>query len=62
MSKVEHTYIESIDTAARQMTQLLNAGLRVEGKRVLDLGCGTGTYARIIAEMGATSVVGVDCV
>ncbi|WP_224388599.1 class I SAM-dependent methyltransferase [Pseudonocardia sp. ICBG1293] len=27
---------------------------------VLDLGCGTGHYARICRELGATTVVGVD--
>ncbi len=32
----------------------------VEGKRVLDLGCGDGTHAQMLKEMGAHSVVGVD--
>jgi SAM-dependent methyltransferase len=31
----------------------------VSGKRILDLGCGEGSYARAIAQLGA-SVVGVD--
>jgi SAM-dependent methyltransferase len=31
-----------------------------EGKRVLDVGCGTGDKARYFAEHGAASVVGVD--
>jgi SAM-dependent methyltransferase len=31
-----------------------------EGKRVLDVGCGTGDKARFFAETGAASVVGVD--
>src|SRR5262249_12082791 len=32
----------------------------VEGRRVLDLGCGTGQLARHLAEVGAAEVIGVD--
>ncbi|OEH93890.1 class I SAM-dependent methyltransferase [Bacillus solimangrovi] len=32
----------------------------VEGKKVLDLGCGGGIYSRALASMGAASVTGVD--
>lgn len=32
----------------------------IEGKRVLDLGCGTGVFALGAALLGASSVVGVD--
>ena len=32
----------------------------VRGKRVLDVGCGTGDKARFLAEQGASSVIGVD--
>ncbi len=32
----------------------------VTGKRVLDIGCGGGIYAKALAEIGATSVTGVD--
>src|SRR5262245_65052561 len=32
----------------------------VEGRRVLDLGCGAGQLARHLAEAGAAEVLGVD--
>lgn len=32
----------------------------VEGKRVLDVGCGDGIYARLVAQRGASHVVGTD--
>jgi SAM-dependent methyltransferase len=32
----------------------------VEGKRVLDLGCGSGAFCRLMADLGAAHVVGVD--
>lgn len=32
----------------------------IEGKRVLDAGCGTGVYTEWLLEEGAESVVGVD--
>ncbi len=32
---------------------------QVEGKRVLDLGCGTGRYCALLANLGAT-VIGID--
>lgn len=38
---------------------LLPPGL-VKGARVLDLGCGTGGFARWLVEEGAASVLGVD--
>ncbi|MGE3270154.1 MAG: class I SAM-dependent methyltransferase [Chloroflexota bacterium] len=32
----------------------------VTGRRALDLGCGTGQWARFLAESGASEVIGVD--
>ncbi|MCR9213290.1 MAG: class I SAM-dependent methyltransferase [Proteobacteria bacterium] len=32
----------------------------VEGKTVLDLGCGDGQYSRLMKKMGASKVVGID--
>jgi len=36
------------------------AGALVEGKRVLDAGCGTGYGSELLARQGAAEVVGVD--
>ena len=36
------------------------AGALVEGKRVLDAGCGTGYGSELLASQGAAEVVGVD--
>jgi len=32
-----------------------------DGHRVLDVGCGTGGYARAIAEAASAAVTGIDC-
>jgi toxoflavin synthase len=32
----------------------------IRGRRVLDLACGTGYYSRIMRQLGAAEVVGVD--
>jgi ubiquinone/menaquinone biosynthesis C-methylase UbiE len=32
----------------------------VHGKRILDVGCGSGAYARLVKQRGASHVVGVD--
>ncbi|MFD7668666.1 class I SAM-dependent methyltransferase [Streptomyces sp. NPDC059788] len=43
-----------------EMPSVLAASGGVEGRRVLDLGCGSGHYARFFARSGAGSVLGVD--
>jgi ubiquinone/menaquinone biosynthesis C-methylase UbiE len=53
-----HTYdTRAADpTWAAAITEIVSP----EGKRVLDIGCGGGVYARAFAEFGAASVTGVD--
>ncbi|WP_078897869.1 bifunctional 2-polyprenyl-6-hydroxyphenol methylase/3-demethylubiquinol 3-O-methyltransferase UbiG [Streptomyces rimosus] len=43
-----------------EMPSVLAAAGGVEGRRVLDLGCGSGLYARFFARNGAGGVLGVD--
>lgn len=49
----------SADQLVEWPAQLKMCG-SVQGKRVLDVGCGTGDKARYFAEHGAASVTGVD--
>jgi ubiquinone/menaquinone biosynthesis C-methylase UbiE len=53
-----HTY----DTRAADptWTAAVTAIVAPESKRVLDIGCGGGVYARAFADLGAASVTGVD--
>ncbi|MEE3330545.1 MAG: class I SAM-dependent methyltransferase [Myxococcota bacterium] len=44
---------------ARMTRAILELG-DVAGKRVIDIGCGDGTYTASLAEAGAASVLGVD--
>lgn len=46
------------DTDATTFTTLKQIG--VDGKNVLDVGCGDGIHTKVLAEMGAKHVVGVD--
>lgn len=58
--QIEHVYIEPREVAEKHLQVLLDAGMNFLGKRVLDLGCGTGTYTKLISELGTASVVGID--
>lgn len=48
-----------LDRVAWRLEFLLN-GYRVQGKRVLEIGCGSGTFSIYLALAGAARVVGVD--
>jgi ubiquinone/menaquinone biosynthesis C-methylase UbiE len=41
---------------------LTSAGIGLEGKRILDLGCGTGSWTRFMAELKSdpADIVGLD--
>jgi 2-polyprenyl-3-methyl-5-hydroxy-6-metoxy-1,4-benzoquinol methylase len=43
-----------------QEQDLVLAGLQVKGKRVLDLGCGAGRLAEVLAKMNARAVLACD--
>jgi ubiquinone/menaquinone biosynthesis C-methylase UbiE len=53
-----HTY--DTRTADPSWVATITAIASPAGKRVLDIGCGGGVYARAFAELGAASVTGVD--
>jgi SAM-dependent methyltransferase len=59
-SRIAHSYDEREDMARRNINELKMAGLAFAGKRIADLGCGTGAYARIMAEEGSQCVIGID--
>ncbi len=46
------------ETTHQMITQLLN--MNVSGKRVLDMGCGTGILAILACMKGANSITGID--
>jgi len=45
---------------AAEQTEMLRLMPALRGRRVLDLACGTGRYARIAAKAGAASIVALD--
>lgn len=49
-----------IPTGLAERATLLSAVGDLRGKSVLDVACGTGFYARLFHDLGATTVVGVD--
>jgi SAM-dependent methyltransferase len=49
-----------IPTGLAERATLLSAVGDLRGKSVLDVACGTGFYARLFHDLGATGVVGVD--
>jgi toxoflavin synthase len=55
IEKAIHTYREKVE-----FPSFFRALGTVTGKRVLDVGCGDGTYARLVARRGAGQVVGMD--
>jgi SAM-dependent methyltransferase len=55
IEKAIHFYRETVE-----FPSFFNALGPVHGKRVLDVGCGDGVYARKVAQKGAKVVVGTD--
>ncbi|MGI5503569.1 class I SAM-dependent methyltransferase [Lentzea sp. CA-135723] len=49
-----------IPTGLAERATLLSAVGELRGRSVLDVACGTGFYARLFHDLGATNVVGVD--
>ena len=57
------TQLDDADRAESEETFALKTGLRpadVEGRTVLDVGCGMGRFADVVARWGAAEVVGMD--
>lgn len=55
IEKTIHFYRENVE-----FPSFFRALGPVDGKRVLDVGCGDGLYARLVAQRGAAQVVGMD--
>lgn len=50
----------SLIAANERMTRGIRDAVDLRGKRVLDIGCGDGTFTLALVEMGAASVTGID--
>lgn len=46
---------------AKNSLDILFGDIPFEGKRVLDVGCGSGIFALAALEKGASEVIGIDC-
>ncbi|MFE4591298.1 tRNA-dependent cyclodipeptide synthase [Streptomyces laurentii] len=59
----DYTDVERVFSTYRSLVEvpsLLHALGPVEGASVLDIGCGTGAYARMLRQQGAAQVLGTD--
>ena len=52
---------DQVRTESYRDALINNSSTSVEGRRVLDIGCGTGILSMFAARAGASRVVGVDC-
>ena len=52
---------DQVRTESYRDALINNSSTSVEGRRVLDIGCGTGILSMFAARAGAARVVGVDC-
>lgn len=55
-----HVYTEPEDRARNYLKRIQRDGVSFRGKKVLDVGCGTGVYSKLMLEFGATEVTGID--
>lgn len=56
----KYNQIHTLPAAVPERDSVTNALGSVKDLRCLDLACGTGRYSRLLIELGASSVVGVD--
>ena len=61
VQKYADYYAANIKDVARSYARILGAAGPIEGRRVVDLGCGLAVFALVLDWAGAESVLGVDC-
>lgn len=61
-SSSQYDNVKNLPYAFAERETLLSGMPDLEGKRVLDVACGTGFYSRIFKRLGASKVVGVDLI